>query len=54
MRRQPQPVDRCDDHTGVLKKFRCKVKSFEFPGGHAVAPPEVLLEAMQWIKTEQK
>lgn len=40
--------------TDVLKKFRCKVKSFEFPGGHAVAPPEVLLEAMQWIKTEQK
>ena len=40
--------------TKILKKFRCKVKSFEFPGGHAVAPADVLLEAMQWIAEELK
>lgn len=40
--------------TAILKKFRSKVRTFEFPGGHVVAPPEVLLEAMRWIQSEQE
>ena len=39
--------------TDILKKFRCKTKTFAFPGGHVVAPPKVLLEAMKWIQSEQ-
>ncbi len=34
----------------VFKKERCLVKTFTFPGGHVVAPPAVVLEAMQWLK----
>ncbi len=34
----------------VLEKERCLVKSFTFPGGHVIAPPAVVLEAMQWLK----
>ncbi len=34
----------------VLEKERCKVKSFSFPGGHTIAPPVTVLEAMQWLK----
>ncbi len=35
---------------GVLEKERCKVKTFSFKGGHVIAPPDVTLEAMQWLK----
>ena len=35
----------------ILENERCKVKTFSFKGGHIVAPPEVVLEAMQWLKT---
>lgn len=43
-----------DKDTDVLKDHKCKVKEFEFPGGHAVAPTEILLEAMKWIVEEQE
>ena len=42
-----------DRDTEVLKKRRCKVRKFECPGGHVVAPPDVLLAAMKWIEDEQ-
>ena len=35
----------------VLRTAQCTVKTFSFPGGHQVAPPPVVLEAMQWLKT---
>lgn len=35
----------------VLRAAHCTVKMFSFPGGHQVAPPPVVLEAMQWLKT---
>lgn len=35
--------------TGLLKKKRCKVKLFQFPGGHVIAPPNVCTTAMRWI-----
>ena len=37
---------------GILEKRRCEVKVFKFPGGHVVAPPDVILTAMQWIAEE--
>ena len=43
-----------DRDTDALKGRRYKVRLFECEGGHVVAPPEVLLEAMQWIKGEQE
>ena len=43
-----------DPDTTVLKKRRCKVKTFSFPGGHSVGPPETLLEAMQWVDSQDK
>jgi hypothetical protein len=36
----------------VLKASQCKVKAFHFPGGHQIAPPDVLTEALQWMKAE--
>ena len=44
-------VDKDTDH---LKGFKCKARKFEFPGGHAIAPTEVLIEAMKWIVDEQE
>lgn len=35
---------------GIFRKARANVKDFPFPGGHVVAPPEVILEAMRWLK----
>lgn len=35
----------------VLRAARCDVKTFGFPGGHAIAPPEVVSEALEWIKS---
>jgi hypothetical protein len=43
-----------DKDTDVLKRFKCKARKFEFPGGHAIAPTEILLEAMKWIVDEQE
>jgi len=43
-----------DRDTDVLKKHRCKVEVFECPGGHVIAPPEILLKAMKWIEEEQE
>lgn len=37
--------------TRVLERERCEVKAFNFKGGHVIAPPAVVLEAMQWLKT---
>jgi len=34
----------------ALEAAHCQVKTFHFPGGHEVAPPPVVLEAMQWLK----
>lgn len=33
----------------VLKKEKCEVESFHFPGGHSMAPPDVIDEAIAWI-----
>jgi hypothetical protein len=33
----------------ALKHRRCEVKIFHFPGGHAVAPPNVIDEAIAWL-----
>jgi len=35
--------------TAELSGRSCKVKLFQFDGGHVVAPPEVLVEAVAWI-----
>ena len=40
--------------TAVLEGRRCKVRVFEFPGGHVVGPPETLQDAMKWIASEQE
>ncbi len=37
-----------------LEKLRCKVKVFDFPGGHVIAPPAVATEAVRWIHQERK
>lgn len=34
----------------ILKKERCKVETFSFPGGHTIAPPDTVLKAMEWLK----
>lgn len=39
-----------DTDSAVLKKRRCKTKLFSFPGGHVMAPPDVLTEAMRWVE----
>ena len=36
--------------TPLLKRARATLKSFTFPGGHEVAPPPVILDAMRWLK----
>lgn len=36
----------------ALEKRRCAVKVFRFPGGHAVAPPEVIDEAVNWLERQ--
>lgn len=35
----------------VLRSARCNVKTFSFPGGHAIAPPEVIAEALEWLNS---
>ncbi len=39
-----------DSVQAILEGRRCKVEIFQFPGGHVVAPPEVILKAMRWIE----
>jgi hypothetical protein len=34
----------------VLNTWLPTLKSFTFPGGHEVAPPPVILDAMRWLK----
>lgn len=34
----------------VLDRRGCRVKVFDFPGGHAIAPAEVLKEAIAWVR----
>ena len=34
----------------VLNAAGCRSQQFSFPGGHEVAPPEVVLQAMEWLK----
>jgi predicted peptidase len=36
----------------ALKRRRCEVKIFHFPGGHAVAPSKVIDEAIAWLDTQ--
>lgn len=36
----------------AIKKHRCNLKQFTFPGGHVMAPPEVINEAIEWIITQ--
>jgi len=36
----------------LRKKKKATVKAFHFPGGHIVAPPDVCLEAAQWLHLE--
>jgi hypothetical protein len=33
----------------VFRSARCNVKTFSFPGGHTIAPPEVIAEALEWL-----
>lgn len=39
--------------TALLKKKRCKVKEFPFPGGHVIAPPDVTEKALHWIAEKE-
>jgi hypothetical protein len=34
----------------ILQKAQAVVQSFEFPGGHVVGTPDVILKAMQWLQ----
>lgn len=34
----------------IFKRAKAEVKDFKFPGGHVIAPPEVILDAMRWLK----
>ena len=34
----------------IFKRAKANVKDFTFTGGHVVAPPPVILEAMHWLK----
>jgi predicted esterase len=36
----------------VLKKYKWKVQYFSFPGGHTMAPPDVINKAIEWILTQ--
>ncbi len=38
--------------TDVLMRLQCRVRVFHFPGGHAVAPRQVLDEAIAWLDTQ--
>lgn len=40
--------------SAVLKRRGCKTKLFQFPGGHAVGPPETLTEAMRWVEENSR
>ena len=35
-----------------LKKHRCSVKHFSFPGGHVIAPASVIDEVILWLKED--
>ena len=39
-----------ENEIGILEKARATVKDFTFPGGHVIAPPNVTLEAVRWLK----
>lgn len=36
----------------ALKKYKGEAKLFSFPGGHAMAPPEVIDEAIAWLQSQ--
>jgi hypothetical protein len=42
-----RPMDKA-----ALEKRRCVVKVFRFPGGHTVAPPDVIDEAVNWLEQQ--
>jgi hypothetical protein len=39
-----------DNEDPIFKRAKANVRNFTFPGGHVVAPPQVILEAMRWLK----
>jgi len=39
-----------ENETPLLKRAGATLKSFSFPGGHEVAPPSVILDAMRWLQ----
>lgn len=41
-----------DRDRGVLRHRNCDVKIFHFPGGHGVAPVEVIDEAIAWMDSQ--
>jgi poly(3-hydroxybutyrate) depolymerase len=41
-----------DSDSKVIKKSRGNVEDFSFPGGHAMAPPEVIDEAIEWLQSQ--
>jgi hypothetical protein len=41
-----------ESDTDVLVRLQCKVRVFHFPGGHAVAPRQVIDEAIAWLDTQ--
>ena len=38
--------------TTALRRRSCRVKSFSFPGGHVVAPPESIDKALAWFEED--
>lgn len=38
-----------DHDTDELNGRSCKIKLFQFDGGHVLAPPDVLIEAVEWM-----
>ena len=37
----------------ALQKSGCVTREFKFPGGHVIAPPEVVDEAIQGLEEER-
>jgi len=42
-----------EQDSAVLKRRRAKTKTFHFPGGHVLAPPDVLTEALRWVEDQK-
>ena len=40
--------------TEVLKRRKCRVKPFSFPGGHGIAPAAVTDQAIAWLEEDWK